>query len=168
MILAVLSLISGFVEIPHNLGGQPFFSDFVTNVLPVAQTLIESGSLETALQAISALVVFAGIFLAYTLYLKNIDFTGRIAKTAIGAFFKRFWFSGWGFDGLYNLVFVQPLVWAARVNKNDFTDRVYAGIALLNRNLHRLLSRSQTGQMRRYAMAIVFGAILTITVVVLI
>ena len=168
IILAILSLTSGFVEIPHNLGGKAFFSDFITTVLPTVHIPIENSSLETRLQVISTLVVFAGIILAYIMYLKNLDLTERIVKTAVGAFFKHFWFSGWGFDGLYNLVFVQPVIWVARINRNDFIDQIYTGVARLIRNLHQLFSRSQTGQMRRYAMAIAFGAILTITVVVVI
>ena len=43
---------------------------------------------------------------------------------------------------------------------------MYQGIARLNEILHRLLSLTQTGKVRWYAMGIAFGAVVTIAVVV--
>ena len=50
--------------------------------------------------------------------------SGRV-KASIGSL-HRFWFSGWGFDTLYNIVFVRPFVFLAVVNKQDVIDKFYA------------------------------------------
>ena len=42
---------------------------------------------------------------------------------------RRFWFSGWGFDWLYERVFVWAFVFLARVNRNDFIDLFYQALA---------------------------------------
>ena len=75
-----------------------------------------------------------------------------------------FWFNGWGFDWLYDKVFVIPIVWMAQINKNDFVDKIYTGIAWFTGLGNHLLSLTQTGRLRWYAMGIVLGAIITITI----
>jgi NADH-quinone oxidoreductase subunit L len=71
----------------------------------------------------------------------------------------RLWFSGWGFDRFYDAILVKPFVWAARTNKDDVVDAWYSGFASMNRLLHLLLSLTQTGNLRWYAMGLAFGAV---------
>jgi NADH-quinone oxidoreductase subunit L len=73
------------------------------------------------------------------------------------------WFSGWGFDALYDAVFVQPFVYLATINKNDVIDKVYVGMVSLAGFFHRVLAYTQSGLMRWYVMGIVIGAILILT-----
>jgi NADH-quinone oxidoreductase subunit L len=77
----------------------------------------------------------------------------------------QYWFTGWAFDWLYDHIFVFPLVWFSKINKNDFIDQVYTGIAALNRFGNRFFSRTQTGNLRWYAVGLAFGALVTITIV---
>ncbi len=79
---------------------------------------------------------------------------------------SRFWFSGWGFDWVYGKLFVQPYIWLANINKKDVFELIYASIALVNRVFHVVLTLTQTGRLRWYAVGIVFGAIITLYVVV--
>ena len=51
-------------------------------------------------------------------------------------------------------------------DKNDFIDKVYSFIAWLSIVLNKILVVSQNGQLRRYAMAIVIGAVIIFTIVV--
>ena len=78
---------------------------------------------------------------------------------------ERFWFSGWGFDWLYEKLFINPFLWTAKINKNDFIDSGYTGIAYLNRAVHAVLSKTQTGNIRWYAMGIVIGAVVFLGIV---
>ena len=80
---------------------------------------------------------------------------------------RNFWLSGWGFDALYDVLFVRPLLWMARVNKNDFIDRGYDGIVAVNTTLHRVLSRTQTGCIRWYAMGIAVGVVVFLGIVII-
>jgi NADH-quinone oxidoreductase subunit L len=41
----------------------------------------------------------------------------------------QWWFADWGFDWIYDKVFVQPFIWATQINKSDFVDAFYTGVA---------------------------------------
>ena len=79
---------------------------------------------------------------------------------------RRFWFGGWGFDWLYERLFVQPFVWLARANKDDFIDSIYDGVAKVNEVLYGVLARTETGKVRWYMTGIAFGAIVAIAIAV--
>ncbi len=52
-----------------------------------------------------------------------------------------FWFADWGFDWRYDQLFVQPVLWFARVDRNDVVDAFYNGVADLKALMDRSLSR---------------------------
>jgi NADH-quinone oxidoreductase subunit L len=62
---------------------------------------------------------------------------------------------------------VQPYLWIARADKDDFVDLIYDGIAAIVRGLYRMMVRTQTGQLRWYATGIALGAVVTLAIVVL-
>jgi NADH-quinone oxidoreductase subunit L len=165
VILAILSVVGGFVELPKTLGGVTIFSGFMHTALPEVGLEHAGLSTELLLQVTAAVISLAGIYLAYLFYRQRPSYADRAA--ASGAGLHRFWFNGWGFDTLYDLLFVRPYVWLARTNRQDVIDLLPAGIAWLNRVVHRGLSRTQTGQVRWYATGIALGAILTIAIMVL-
>jgi len=166
IILAVLSLIGGFLDLPHNLGHITVFSDFIQQVLPAVRIHEVESSVETFFQVISSLVAIGGIFIAYLLYLKNPGYIQKLSQVPIIALLKKYWFSGWGFDWLYNHLFVFPFLWLARINKRDFIDSGYTGIAWINRKANEWLVQTQTGNVRWYAMGIAFGAVATLLLIV--
>jgi NADH-quinone oxidoreductase subunit L len=85
----------------------------------------------------------------------------------VGEIIHGLWFAGWGFDWLDNEFIVRPFVWLANLDKDDVIDLPYQGIAWVSRGAHRILSRTQTGQIRWYAVGIVIGAIVMVGLVVL-
>jgi NADH-quinone oxidoreductase subunit L len=162
VVLAFLSIVGGFVPL----------TGFLETVLP-ASAYAHPGSMtagkegaEAGLQVIAGLVSLAGILAAYLLYLRSPQYVEAFVRTPLGAALHRFWFSGWGFDWLYDRLFVRPYVWLARADKDDVIDRIYQGIAWVSQALYRALSRTETGQLRWYAMGIGVGAILIIAIVV--
>jgi NADH-quinone oxidoreductase subunit L len=164
-VLAGLSIVGGFIELPANLGGRPIFSDFLASVLP--QVALERIPAEGWFQAVSGLACIVGVWLAYLCFLRRPALAGRLAASAVGSALRRFWLGGWGFDWLYDRLFVRPYVWFARVNKGDFIDAFYDDIAWLSRLAHVLLSETQTGNVRWYAMGLAIGAAVFIAVAVL-
>lgn len=167
VILAVLSVIGGFMELPADLGNMPFFSEFMRTALPLTVSANSSVNTEIWLQCIAGFVSLAGIFLAYFLFLRYPNYALALATSRPGSLFHRFWFKGWGFDWVYDRLIVRPFVWAARINKDDFIDLVYIGTIWVSGRVNRTLSLSQTGKVRWYAMGIVIGAIVTLAIVVL-
>ncbi len=100
------------------------------------------------------------------LFLRKPRLRERITKTKLGQRGAQFLFSGWGFDWIYDRLLIRPLAWLARINREDFLDLPYLGIAEMSRAFNNGLSRTQSGRLRWYAAVIVIGAIITLTVVV--
>jgi NADH-quinone oxidoreductase subunit L len=165
-VLAFLSLVAGFVELPEFLGDFQFFSRFLdTALLPPASFLYGQGT-ELLAQVDAAALCLLGLYIAYLLYSRYPQLPARIVSGWTTSRLHRLWYAGWGFDWVYDKVFVQPFLWAARVNKDDFVDLVFDGIALLNRMAHDLLSRTQTGNVRGYAAGIAIGTAVIIAIAV--
>ena len=166
VILAFLSIAGGFVDLPRTLGNWPVFSDFINTVLPKAAGAEYSISTELIFQVISAIVALSGVGIAYFYFLRKPEVAYSFKKTAGGKRLFDLWYSGWGFDTFYDKVFVQPMVFLAGINKNDFIDLVYTGIAAASRFFNKLLSATQTGHLRWYLAGIVLGAIVSFTLMI--
>jgi NADH-quinone oxidoreductase subunit L len=165
VVLAVLSIVGGLIQVPRSLGRTVVLSDLLRPVLGRLPTSSVSGRLEFGLEIAAAVVVLAGLILAY-LFFGGGRAAGEGPEEAPRNPFRRFLFGGLGFDWLYDRLFVRPFGWAARVNSGDFVDGFYAGVAWLSRALHGLLSLLQTGRLRWYAGAVAIGAIIVFAVVV--
>jgi NADH-quinone oxidoreductase subunit L len=159
IILAFFSLVAGFIELPHNFGHLTLFSSFLEKTLPetVIKTAVPG---EWLFQLLAVLATFAGIYLAYVLYVKQQQRLEKLRQSALWISLYRFWHSGWGFDTLYQVTLVNPFVYIAKVNKNDIIDKFYQGISFVNIRLYRFLSYTQSGSLRWYIMGLVIGAIL--------
>lgn len=66
------------------------------------------------LEIASGVVAIAGILLAAVLWLGKRQFVTSVAQSAPGRFFSTWWFHAWGFDWLYDKVFVQPYLAIAK------------------------------------------------------
>ncbi len=161
VILAFLSLAGGFIELPHTLGHLELFSDFLSPVLPRVEVRPGAESAEWIMQAVAAVISVGGVYVAYYFYLKRPGLPDKL-KSSI-ADLHQLWFSGWGFDALYDTLFVRPFVFIATINKNDVIDKMYEGIVTAANFFHRVFSYTQSGLMRWYVMGIVVGAILILT-----
>ncbi len=167
VVLAFFSTVAGFIELPHTMGDFTLFSNFMASVLPSVPVLEYSLGTEFLLQLIATLLVAVGIYIAYVLYVKNPEAVNNLTASPAGQGVYTFWSIGWGFDWLYDKVFVQPVIFISRINKQDFIDSIYHGIAFATEVLHRLFTKTQTGKVRWYAMVLVAGAIIVITLAVL-
>jgi NADH-quinone oxidoreductase subunit L len=166
VVLGFLSVVGGFVEIPTVLGNKPFLSDFLHTTLPPVNLVHGGLATEGILEGISAIVSVVGIVLAYWFFLRNPQFMENLVHTTWGTRLHRFWFSGWGFDRVYDQAFVRPYQWLAQANKRDVVDVLFEGIAPPVEWLHRLLSLTQTGQVRWYAAGLGVGAVIVIALAV--
>ncbi|MCW8125314.1 NADH-quinone oxidoreductase subunit L [Microbulbifer halophilus] len=111
-------------------------------------------------EAIAIAAPFVGIAIACWLCLYR-----RTPEKAPSTLYK-LWYSGWGFDRLYDTLLVRPFVALARLNRNDIVDRFYSGTAAASRQLHGLISLSQNGQVRWYMATLAVGTILFLALLV--
>lgn len=170
-ILAALAIIGGLIELPHAWGNWQPFSKFMESAFPLTASVEHGGhgkaAAELILQGIAVVVSVVGISLAYLFFLRKRTFVEGVAGSSVGVAVHRFWFAGWGFDWLYDKVFVQPVVWAARINKNDFIDFIYRLVGGIIQLFHFIFCLTQTGRVRWYAVGIAFGAVVIVAMVVL-
>ncbi len=167
VVLAVLSLCAGFLEIPKTLGGGVhFFSGFIQNALPATVLAVSREVYESLFEWISGGTALLGAALIYILILRMPNFTTALVRSSAGGALHRYWFSGWGFDRLYDWVLVRPYVFLARINRDDIIDSFFDLISWLGGLGHRVLSTTQNGKMRSYAAGLAIGAAVVIGMVV--
>jgi len=155
--LALLSVVGGFVETPPALGGVHLFSGLLTWTVPAVEQAHHAGMQAALVEWSAAIVPLVGIVLAWWLFLRSPRRAARLRRSPLSGALYRLWDSGWGFDRAYHGLFVEPYNWIARVNREDFVDRLYAGVAEAARAVHAGLSRSQTGRLRWYGTVLAAG-----------
>jgi NADH-quinone oxidoreductase subunit L len=163
VVLAIFSIIAGFINLPSFMGHFTPLSDFLGQVLPATHPISESG-LSMVAELVVIFLSLSGIYLAYLFYIRRPELP-RILSGSMAAI-HRFWLTGWGFDRLYDRAFVRPYVRFARINKNDFVDLFYTGLAKLNIWFNYVLSKTQNGKVRYYAAGIVIGAVIYVAITV--
>jgi NADH-quinone oxidoreductase subunit L len=166
LVLAVLSVVGGFVEVPQTLVHVTHFSDFLQTALPRQGSVHAELGTELTLQVIAGVVSLLGIALAYFLFLRSPRVVDMLTGTTWGAAVQRWWCAGWGFDWVYDRLVVEPYIWMARVNKDDLFDAISQGAAQLGRLSYSLLSRTQTGKVRWYAAGIAAGSVIFVALAV--
>ncbi len=167
VILAFFSITGGFVELPGTLGNLPLFSNFLQTVFNEHPAVPPGAGTEFLFQIIAAVVSLAGILTAYLFFLRRPVLSEQLSESPGWSNVRRFWFSGWGFDWLYEKLFINPFLWIARTNRNDVIDSGYAAIAHLNRIVHDALSKTQTGVIRWYAIGMAFGAVVFLGIIII-
>lgn len=159
IILASLSLIGGFIELPENMGHVHLFSKLLTPLLP-SINLSNEITPEWLFQVVSAIISIGGIYLAYIFFYKKSAFSVSFGKSRLSNFF----YKGWGFDRLYDVLFVTPTVWLSEINKKDFIDKFYSYIAMATSFFNMLLSRTQNGKLRWYITVLTAGIAILLTI----
>lgn len=156
LVLLVLSTFIGALITPPLAG-----------VLP-ASSMAGDETGKMALEVTSGVVAIVGILLAAWLYLGKRRFVSSVAKSSPGQFFSAWWRNGWGFDVLYNVVFVQPFKIIAWMIQRDPLNSLMNILPLCARLSNRSLALSENGQVRWYAASMGIGAVVVLALLFLI
>ncbi|RNM26815.1 NADH-quinone oxidoreductase subunit L [Dickeya undicola] len=135
-------------------------------VLP-ATTELEHGQVMT-LEIASGVVAIAGILLAAALWLGKRRLVTSVANSAPGRFFSTWWFHAWGFDWLYDKVFVKPYLAIATLLQRDPLNALMNIPAILTRWGNRALIVSENGQVRWYVASMGVGAVVVLALLLLV
>jgi NADH-quinone oxidoreductase subunit L len=177
VVLAIGSVLAGFVGVPHALGGhnqieaflEPSFTAIgahegaavAAEAAAPAEAHAET-STELGLMLLSTMVAIAGIFVATLFFLKRPERAGRVATQFAGA--HRVLLNKYYVDELYNAVIVQPikkvssgLLW--RGVDAGVIDGTVNAVGLVVRGWSAVLRRLQTGSVRAYAMSFFMGVV---------
>jgi len=165
--LSVLSLVGGFVNTPAGLGNFHRFTDLMHLALPPVVERPGLGITEMGSEGLVTLAFLIGLYFAYLLYLRKPGYAKALAVSSIGSALHRLWFADWGFDWLYDRLFVRPVLWFARIDSSDFVDAFYTGLARLSELAYRALRSTETGKIRWYAAGIAFGSVVLAALVLI-
>ncbi|MBT1428808.1 NADH-quinone oxidoreductase subunit L [Dickeya dianthicola] len=135
-------------------------------VLP-ATTELEHDQVMT-LEIASGVVAIAGILLAAALWLGKRQLVTSVANSAPGRFFSTWWFHAWGFDWLYDKVFVKPYLAIATLLQRDPLNALMNIPAILTRWGNRALIVSENGQVRWYVASMGVGAAVVLALLLLV
>jgi NADH-quinone oxidoreductase subunit L len=171
MVLALLSIIGGWVGVPEALGGHDEIGAFLEPVLGngVQVTEVVSHSTEIGLAAVSVIVALIGFFAAYVLYYKKPGTAAGYARSFPALY--RLIENKFYVDEIYQNLIVTPLLMFSRlilggivegaiVNGSGFTAGATA------RGLGALVRRVQSGNIRSYAGWLALGAAAVIAVMI--
>jgi NADH-quinone oxidoreductase subunit L len=194
-ILAVLALVGGYVGLPHLLGGGAWFGRFLESSTGVHEIHLKPGT-ELLLMAISVAVAVAAIFAAWTIYVRRQGeparrFVARF-KTLYRTVSRKYYV-----DEAYGRVFVGGVFAAGRIADwidrrvidglvngaaraaravsrlairfdGGVVDGAVNGVGRVHLAASALLRRLQTGFVYNYALAVVLGVALVITLIVVV
>ncbi|MBG3012558.1 NADH-quinone oxidoreductase subunit L [Proteus faecis] len=120
------------------------------------------------LEILSGVVAIVGVAIAAWLYLKQRQCVSKVANTCTGRFFSTWWFHAWGFDALYEVLFVKPYKGAAWLIQNDPVNQFFNLFGCLLKGTNKGLSFSENGLARWYAASLGLGAVLVIALLLLV
>ncbi|OTA21210.1 NADH-quinone oxidoreductase subunit L [Xenorhabdus beddingii] len=153
-VLLVLSTFVGALIVPPLAG-----------VLPESHTGHDG---KVTLEIVSGVVAVIGILLAAALYLGKRSVVNATANSAPGRFFSTWWFHAWGFDALYDWVFVKPFKGITGLLQSDPLNSLMNIPAILSRWGNKGLRWSENGQVRWYATSMGLGAVLVLALLLLV
>ena len=175
VVLAILSIVGGWVGVPAAMHGSNEFERFLEPVFASASTLEnvtsaghESHGVELGLAAISVATALLGLFFAWLFYAKKpgtADAIAAKAKPLYSLVANKFYV-----DEIYNAVFVTGLMFATRVVLKGFdqigidgSTRFASWIAM---DLSEATRRMQSGNIRSYAGWLALGAAVVMAVMI--
>ncbi|WP_029921264.1 NADH-quinone oxidoreductase subunit L [Nevskia soli] len=155
--LSVLLVLSTFV------GGM--IHPPLANVLP-ANPAEEGGSEQHLVEALSGFVAICGIAIAGWRFFGQPRLLQWLEGTGLAKLLSRYWYSAFGFDWLYDRLFVKPFLWLVRINSKDVFDQIIGCIPVVLVSFNKATALSQSGRLRWYTASVAFGAVLIIAAVV--
>ena len=185
VVLAVGSIVAGYVNIPHAIGGHANLHEWLTPVFnatncgaevttgelagmalepctPVEERTEDHTALEIGLMGVSSLLAFAGIGLATFLWLKNRQIPERLAAQYPGV--HKLLLNKYYVDEVYDATIVQPIkvvstegLWRGFDVK--VVDGAVNGAGYLVSGVSIVLRLLQNGSVKTYAASMFVGAV---------
>jgi NADH-quinone oxidoreductase subunit L len=172
VVLAIGSIVSGWVGIPQILGGHDKIDQFLEPAIQspaeVAGSLVNEG-VEWTLMATSVAVAGVGFFFAWLLYYKRPELPARITSKIHGIYLMVL--HKYYVDEGYGALFVKPLLALSTVVfwqgiDQDVIDGLVNGAGSTSKQIGNELRRMQSGNIRSYAAWVAAGGAVVIAYLV--
>jgi NADH-quinone oxidoreductase subunit L len=171
-VLAVLSVVGGWVAAPALWGGKDHFTAFLAPAFGAREGAnpideIAAHSLELTLALVAVITALVGIAVAYWLYVRQPKKPEQLAKSLEPVYrtmLNKYWV-----DELYAATVVRPLVWISdhvlwKIVDVEAIDGTVNGIAQGASAVGDRVRHAQSGNARSYASWVVVGALIVIAI----
>lgn len=156
IILAILSVIGGYIGIPEVLGGHHELAHYLSPIIPIAHHTL-SHQTELLLMAISTVLVLSSILYAWIRF-KN--FKAEQSNAGLSSFLENKWYV----DEFYHWLIVKPIKKASslvqHILENRIIDGSVNGVGKLVNYGSRQLRWLQSGQVGAYVLLMILGMLL--------
>jgi NADH-quinone oxidoreductase subunit L len=173
VILAILSVVGGWLAAPALLGGPDYFTSFLAPVFVSrqgAEAVNEAAAhqLEIILAIVAVASALIGLGVAFWLYIRQPGKPEQIAKSmrpVYNTLLNKYYV-----DELYAAVIIKPLMWVSTNVLWKFVDvaaidGTVNGIASGATSVGDTVRHAQSGNTRSYAVWVVIGALVVIAVI---
>jgi NADH-quinone oxidoreductase subunit L len=178
IILAMLSIIGGYVGVPEFMGqllglhGTNFFDQFVSSSITMDNFISVGHHLfsHATLMVFSIIAAFGGIAIAFYFFYLSPSLPGKVTSNKIINPVYEWSLNKWYVDELYDYVFVQPFKYLSeRASKFDlgFIDGAVNGVADILKEMALTLQVAQSGLLRSYATLMAIGALAILIFIIL-
>jgi len=170
VVLAIGSVVAGYIGIPHVLGGHNALGEWLAPAFGLreasgGEAVVEEASLELTLMVISSVIAILGIAVATAIWLRSRQFADSMARTFAPIY--RLLLNKYYVDELYDATIVQPIkvvsqegLW--RRFDVRVIDGAVNGAGAVVAGSATVLRRLQTGSVRTYAGSLFVGVILVL------
>jgi NADH-quinone oxidoreductase subunit L len=173
VVLAVLSVVGGWLAAPALLGGPDYFASFLAPVFASAQGAeavneATAHQLEIILAIVAVASALIGLGVAFWLYLRQPGKPDQIAKSmrpVYNTLLNKYYI-----DEFYAAVVIRPLMWIStnvlwKIVDVAGIDGTVNGIASGATSIGDAVRHTQSGNTRSYAVWVVIGALVVIAVI---
>jgi NADH-quinone oxidoreductase subunit L len=180
MVLAVLSVIGGYVGIPHVLGATNYFEEWLAPVIASSEGHAEAATemhlsgagntgLELGLMFLTVILAVCAILFARHMYLRKPEMATHLRERFSGL--HKVLLNKYFVDEIYGALVVRPLVYFSvflwKIVDVLLIDGLANGLAVVGQDSSELLKYAQSGRVRGYATVFVAGVVVIVGYLVL-
>lgn len=111
-------------------------------------------------------IALTGLVVGIILFAFAYGAVKSFAQTTLGVGLTHICRSAFGFDALYNVVFVKPYLLIARILGRDPVDGLWLMVPAVVKGGHKFSSWRQTGSLREYASSIGLGVVVLVIILI--
>lgn len=168
IVLAILSMVGGFFNVPTVLGGNSNLSEFLKPIFESSSLIVEtnlsplSHETEYLLMAISVSAALISIIVAFIIYISKKIVPA--AESEPKSYFTNLVYNKFYIDELYTLTITKPLDNASttfyKIIEKSGIDYLVNGVGRLTIGTSKYLRLAQTGLTSNYILMMVFGLVI--------
>jgi NADH-quinone oxidoreductase subunit L len=171
IVLAIFSVVGGFIDVPHVLGGHNWFSNYLNNnqLVPLLGEVHTSASTELILMTVALILVIITIAWTYSTYVSKKTqppVEGSDLSTPHKLSYKKFYV-----DEIYDTVIVKPIQFFSgtvfRFIEENIIDKLVQLVGYTSHAAGSGIRYIQSGSTNMYAMFMILGVALVILIQIL-